>query len=255
MKKIAYYISPFIITTSVFMIVSLFYDMKLFETFGDCACLLFLFSIVLAVLSPSKTRFDYVTSVLVPLSVFFAMFIALIFDKWSDRTIQLWIPIAVVMTINAFVFSYKPIRDFIKSKFSLYHAIPFIVFPLIFLATDLAIGLFYEYEKDHILMTIRISLKISLVLFSAIIGSLSKSDKKFDFKILAIIPASFFITLFDMLLFDNGCNGLAFCPPNAFRIEFYIQYLPILAVITATTLLASFKPIRISNIFSRIKEK
>lgn len=132
----------------------------------------------------------------------------------------------------------------------IYYAIPFVAFPLIFLATELATDLFYDYEKDYINSVIRIAMMIALVLFSAIMGSLSKVNKKFDLIITAIIPVSFLLTLFVLFLFDNGCEGIRFYPRNAFHIEFYIQYLPILAVMTATTFVTSFKPIRISNILA-----
>ena len=129
-------------------------------------------------------------------------------------------------------------------KKRIYYALPLIAFSLIFLATDFAVDLFYTYEKEHILNVIRIAEKITLVLFSAMMGSFSKTYKKFDYTVTALIPISFFLTLFVRFLFDDGCEGLRFYPPNAFQPEFYIQYLPIIAVMTATAFFASFKPIR-----------
>ena len=129
MKKIAYYISPFVIFTILFLLSTLFDSSEILEFIVFAS--LFLFAAVLGIISPSKTRFDYLITIIVPVSVFFALFISLFFDEGCDGTPQLslnhalnieyyrsWFPMALVMTVIAFVFSFKPIRDFIKSKSS-----------------------------------------------------------------------------------------------------------------------------------------
>ena len=131
MKKIAYYISPVIIIPIIFLIASLLESAEILKPvvpyfmFGA----LFLFAAVLGIISPSRAKFDYLITIIVPVSVFFALFISLFFDEGCDGTPQLslnhalnieyyrsWLPIALVMTVIAFVFSFKPIRRFVKNK-------------------------------------------------------------------------------------------------------------------------------------------
>ena len=127
MKKIAYYISPFVIFTILFLLPTLLDSTEILEFIVFAS--LFLFAAVLRIISPSKTRFDYLITIIVPVSVFFALFILLFFDEGCDGTPQLslshalniayyrsWLPIALVMTVIAFVFSFKPISRFIKNK-------------------------------------------------------------------------------------------------------------------------------------------
>ena len=128
MKKLAYYISPFVIFTILFLLPTLLDSSEILE-FIVFAASLFLFAAVLGIISPSKARFDYLITIIVPVSVFFALFIALFFDEGCDGTPQLslshalnieyyraWLPMVLVMTVIAFVFSFKPIRKVIKSK-------------------------------------------------------------------------------------------------------------------------------------------
>ena len=131
MKKIIYYFSPFVINPIIFLTAALLESAEILKPivpyfmFGA----LFLFAAVIGIISPSKAKFDYLITIIVPVSVFFALFIALFFDEGCDGTPQLslshalnieyyraWLPMVLVMTVIAFVFSFKPIRDFIKSK-------------------------------------------------------------------------------------------------------------------------------------------
>ena len=131
MKKIIYYFSPFVINPIIFLTATLLESAEILKPivpyfmFG----VLFLFAAVLGIISPSRAKFDYLITIIVPVSVFFALFISLFFDEGCDGTPQLslshalnieyyrsWLPMALVMTVIAFVFSFKPISRFIKSK-------------------------------------------------------------------------------------------------------------------------------------------
>ena len=131
MKKAAYYISPFVILPIVFLIASLLERAEAFVAIVPWLIFttLFLFAVVIGTLSQSKAKFDYVMTALIPLSVFFALFIALLFDEGCDGMPQLsvshalnleyyriWLPTALVVTAVSFVFSFNPIRTFIKGK-------------------------------------------------------------------------------------------------------------------------------------------
>ena len=127
MKKLAYYISPFVIFTILFLLPTLLDSTEILEFIVFAS--LFLFAAVIGIISPSRAKFDYLITIIVPVSAFFALFIALFFDEGCDDTPQLslshalnieyyraWLPMVLVMTVIAFVFSFKPIMDFIKSK-------------------------------------------------------------------------------------------------------------------------------------------
>ena len=127
MKKTAYYTSPFVVIPVIFLIVSVLESAEILEFIVFAS--LFLFAAALGIISPSRAKFDYLITIIVPVSAFFALFIALFFDEGCDGTPQLslshalnieyyraWLPMVLVMTVIAFVFSFKPIRDFIKSK-------------------------------------------------------------------------------------------------------------------------------------------
>ena len=127
MKKIAYYISPFVFFTILFLLTPLFDWTEILEFIAFAS--LFLFAAVLGIISPSRAKFDYLITIIVPVSAFFALFIALFFDEGCDGTPQLslnhalnigyyraWLPTALVMTVITFVFSFKPIRRFVKNK-------------------------------------------------------------------------------------------------------------------------------------------
>ena len=127
MKKIAYYFSPFVSFTILFLLATLFSGAEILEAIVFAS--LFLFAIVLGIISPSKAKFDYLITIIVPVSLFFAEFIVLLFDEGCDGTPQVslshalnieyyrsWLPTVPIVTVIAFVFSFKPISRFIKSK-------------------------------------------------------------------------------------------------------------------------------------------
>ena len=131
MKKAAYYTSPFVVVPIIFLIVSLIESAEILKTIVPYFMFvaLFLFAVVIGILSPLKAKFDYIMTAIVPLSVFFALFISLLFDDGCDGMPQFslshalnieyyrsWLPIALVMMGITVVFSFKPIRQFIKSK-------------------------------------------------------------------------------------------------------------------------------------------
>ena len=131
MKKTIYYFSPFVINPIIFLTATLLESAEILKPIVPYFMFasLFLFAAVIGIISPSRAKFDYLITIIVPVSVFFALFISLFFDEGCDGTPQLsfshalnieyyrsWLPMALVMTIIAFVFSFKPISRFIKSK-------------------------------------------------------------------------------------------------------------------------------------------
>ena len=133
MKKAVYYISPFVIIPIIFLITSILESVEIFKPIAPhfAFTTLFLFAVIIGAISQSKAKFDYIITAIVPLSVFYALFISLLFDEGCNGTPQFslhhalnieyyrsWLPIALIMMVIAFVFSFKPIRNFIKSKVS-----------------------------------------------------------------------------------------------------------------------------------------
>ena len=133
MKKTMRYFSPLVITPIIFLIATLLENAEASEPIVPFVLFpaLLLLAVAVGILSPLKTRFDYIMTALVPISVFFSLFICLFFDEGCGGTAQLsfnhalnieyyrsWLPMTLVMTIITFVFSFNPIRNFIKNKFS-----------------------------------------------------------------------------------------------------------------------------------------
>ena len=126
-------------------------------------------------------------------------------------------------------------------KKAIYCATPFVVVPVIFLLFTLLEGI--NSINSNILVIIAYGV---FLLFSALMGSLSSTDKKFDYVMTAIIPTAMFITLFIGLFFDEGCDGSPQLSLNhALNMEYYYAWLPMAVIMTVTTFVASFKPIRI----------
>ena len=134
MKKTAYYTSPFVVIPVIFLIVSVLESAEILKPIAPYIMFgaLFLFAVVIGIISPSRAKFDFLITIIVPVSVFFALFISLFFDEGCDGTPQFslshalnveyyssWLPIAIVMTAITFVFSFKPIRSLISNKGSL----------------------------------------------------------------------------------------------------------------------------------------
>ena len=133
MKKAMRYFSPLVVTPMIFLIATLLENAEASEPIVPFVLFpaLLLLAVAVGILSPLKTRFDYIMTALVPISVFFSLFICLFFDEGCGGTAQLsfnhalnieyyrsWLPMTLVMTIITFVFSFNPIRNFIKNKFS-----------------------------------------------------------------------------------------------------------------------------------------
>ncbi len=123
----------------------------------------------------------------------------------------------------------------------IYYASPIIIFPIIFFVIALL-------EKTDVSNALPVLMCIVLFVFAAVMGSLSTTNKRFDYIIASVIAVSCFLALFIGLLFDEGCDGtpqLSF--HHALNMEYYKVWLPIVAIITLITFVASFKPIRISK--------
>ena len=137
MKKTAYYLSPFVIVPIIFLIATLLENAEILKPIVPyfMSTSFLLFAVVIGMLSPLKVKFDCVMATLVPFSVFFALFIALLFDDGCDGMPQFslhhalnieyyrsWLPIVLAMMAITFVFSFKPIKQFIKNKIFAKHS-------------------------------------------------------------------------------------------------------------------------------------
>ena len=132
MKKVIYYFSPFIIVPFLFLIFTLLEDTAFLEAIVPYVLFaaVFIFAFVIGVFSSSKTKFDYIMTVIVPISVLVCLFIFLFFDEGCDGGPQLslhhalnmeyykvWLPIALIMMVITFISSFKPIRNIVKKIF------------------------------------------------------------------------------------------------------------------------------------------
>ena len=126
MKKAIYYASPFILFPIIFGIFTLLDEIDIINS-NILAILLFvIFSVTTAFLgnlSLTNKKFDYLMTVIVPISFLLTLFVALFFDEGCDGTSQLsihhalnmeyykiWLPIVAAMAVTTFVASFKPIR-------------------------------------------------------------------------------------------------------------------------------------------------
>ena len=127
-------------------------------------------------------------------------------------------------------------------KKTIYYFSPFVIIPIIFLIATLL-------ESVEILKpTAPFFLFTALFIFSLAIGVLSPTKTTFDYAITAIIPCSVLLSLFVGLFFDEGCDGKPqLSLSHALNMEYYKIWLPIVAIMTVITFIASFKPIRISK--------
>ena len=97
---------------------------------------------------------------------------------------------------------------------------------------------------------------ILFFLFAALMGTLSPTERKFDYLMTLLIPATFLCTLFVLLYFDEGCDGLPqFSLHHALNMHYYRVWLPYVAIMTGITFITSFKPIRVSSIRKRNSQK
>ena len=134
-------------------------------------------------------------------------------------------------------------------KRATYYIAPFVVFPLLVLLINLL---------DSIEMQSNIWQALTLMLFfmfSALMGTLSPTEKKFDYLITLLTPTAFLCTLFVFLYFDEGCDGLPqLSLHHALNVHYYRVWLPYVVLMTGITFITSCKPIRIRNVRKRINK-
>lgn len=133
MKKTIYYFSPLIIVPSILLTTILLESIEILKPIAPLFLFaaFFMFSFVVGVLSPAKTRFDYTMAGVAPCSVFLSLFIALFLDAGCDGKPQFslhhalnveyyktWLPIVLIMLVIILTFSFKPVKNFVRSKFS-----------------------------------------------------------------------------------------------------------------------------------------
>ena len=133
MKKTMYYFSPFVIFPFVFLILPLLESTDVLKPIVPYVMFatLLLSSVVIGILSPAKTKFDYIMAAAVPSSLLLSVFIALFFDEGCDGMPQLslhhalnieyykaWLPIALIMMVITFIVSFKPVRNIVSNKFA-----------------------------------------------------------------------------------------------------------------------------------------
>ena len=126
-------------------------------------------------------------------------------------------------------------------KKAIYYASPFVLFPIIF-------GVFTLLDEIDIINSNIMEVGSFTILFvaSAFLGSLSLTNKKFDYLMTGIVPLACFFALLIALFFDEGCDGTPqLSIHHALNMEYYKIWLPIVAAMAVTTFVASFKPIRI----------
>lgn len=128
-------------------------------------------------------------------------------------------------------------------KKAIYYIAPFVVFPLLVLLINFL---------DSIEMQSNIWQALTLILFflfAALMGTLSPTEKKFDYLMTLLIPTAFLCTLFVSLYFDEGCDGFPqLSLHHALNMHYYRVWLPYVAIMTGITFITSFKPIRVSSI-------
>ena len=134
-------------------------------------------------------------------------------------------------------------------KKAIYYIAPFVVFSLLFLLIN-------SLDKMGTNTDTWQALTLMLFfMFSALMGTLSPTKKKFDYLITLLTPTAFLCTLFVFLYFDEGCDGLPqLSLHHALNMHYYRTWLPYVAVMTGITFITSFRPIRIRNVRKRINK-
>ena len=129
-------------------------------------------------------------------------------------------------------------------KKAIYYASPFILFPLIF-------GIFTLLDEIDLINSNILAVFLFVLFFvttAFLLGNLSLTNKKFDYLMTGIVPLACFFALFIALFFDEGCDGTPrLSIHHALNMEYYKIWLPIVAIMTVITFVASFKSIRISK--------
>ena len=97
---------------------------------------------------------------------------------------------------------------------------------------------------------------IMLLLICILIGSISPTNKNFDYVITLITPLTFLGILFLRGFLESDCSGIpTFSLDEAFETAFQPSALIAYCVMALTTFLASFKPIRITKLLNGTKHK
>jgi len=121
MKKYLYYVSPFIIVSVLMLLCEAFYK-YLHMSPAIIGVLLCVCSVVIANLSSTKHIFDYIITILMPLSLFIFMFFVGFFDKgetYSQFDFRVAFKTAfqeyalvlyAVLAVTAFISSFKTFR-------------------------------------------------------------------------------------------------------------------------------------------------
>ena len=131
-------------------------------------------------------------------------------------------------------------------KKAIYYIAPFVVFPLLVLLINSLDKMGTNTDTWQALTL------ILFFMFSAFMGTLSPTEKKFDYLITLLTPTAFLCTLFVFLYFDEGCDGLPqLSLHHALNMHYYRVWLPYVAIMTGITFITSFKPIRIRNVRKR----
>ena len=134
-------------------------------------------------------------------------------------------------------------------KKAIYYIAPFVVFPLLFLLINSLDKMGTNTDTWQALTL------ILFFMFSALMGTLSPTEKKFDYLITLLTPTAFLCTLFVFLYFDEGCDGLPqLSLHHALNMHYYRVWLPYVAIMTGITFITSCKPIRIRNVRKRINK-
>ncbi len=126
MKKVIYYASPFVLFPIILGAFTLLDEIDIINSNILAISLFVIFFVTTAFLgnlSLTEKKFDYLMTVIVPISFLLTVFVALFFDKGCDGTAQLsihhalnieyykiWLPIVAVTAVTTFVASFKPIR-------------------------------------------------------------------------------------------------------------------------------------------------
>lgn len=133
MKKTIYYFSPLIIVPGILLMTTLLESIEILKPIAPffLFAAFFMFSFVVGVLSPAKTRFDYAMAVIAPCSVLLSLIIALFLDEGCDGKPQFslhhalnveyyktWLPIVLIMLVIILALSFKPVKNFVRSKLS-----------------------------------------------------------------------------------------------------------------------------------------
>ncbi len=128
---------------------------------------------------------------------------------------------------------------------TIYYVCPFIIVPCSCFIWDFL-------DKWDLLEINLYVVLATLLLISAIIGNFTPTHRRFDYIMTAIMPLSFFITMFILGFIDETDLGGRFYMYRAFEVAFQPLALMIYFMMGLTTFFASYKSFRIIR---RIKSR